>query len=51
MVGVVVPLFLWVEQNKEKNPTISRENTVLWHQRPWHIRKKGLQVLHGNGMV
>ena len=27
---------------EEKNPTISREKTMLWHQRLGHIREKGL---------
>ena len=30
---------------------VSREKTMLWHQRHGHIGKKGLQILHGNGMV
>jgi hypothetical protein len=24
---------------------------MLWHQRPRHIREKGLRLLHGKGMV
>jgi hypothetical protein len=36
---------------EEKTPTISRENTMLWHQRLGHIREKGLLVLHSKGMV
>ena len=31
--------------------TVSRENTMLWHQRLGHIGEKDLQILHGNGMV
>ena len=30
---------------------VSKEKTVLWHQRLGHIGEKGLQILHGNGMV
>jgi hypothetical protein len=36
---------------EEKNPTVSGENTMLWHQRLGHIREKGLRLLHGKGMV
>jgi hypothetical protein len=36
---------------EEKNPTVSGEKTMLWHQRLGHIGEKGLQVLHGKGMV
>jgi len=27
------------------------EKIMLWHQRLGNIREKGLQILHGNGMV
>ena len=30
---------------------VSGEKTMLWHQRLGHIGEKGLQILHGNGMV
>ena len=30
---------------------VSGEKTMLWHQRLGHIGGKGLQILHGNGMV
>ena len=30
---------------------VSREMTMLWKQRLGHIGEKGLQTLHGNGMV
>ena len=30
---------------------VSGEKTMLWHQRLRHIGDKGLQILHGNGMV
>ena len=30
---------------------VSRENTMLWHQRLGHIGEKGLWILHGNVMV
>jgi hypothetical protein len=36
---------------EDKTPTISREKTMLWHQRLGHIGEKGLQALHGKGMV
>jgi hypothetical protein len=36
---------------EEKNTTVSRKKTMLWHQRMGHIREKGLQVLHSKGMV
>lgn len=34
-----------------KNHTISREKTMFWHQILGHIKKKGLWLLHSNGMV
>jgi hypothetical protein len=36
---------------EDKTPTISRGKTMLWHQRLGHIGEKGLQALHGKGMV
>jgi hypothetical protein len=36
---------------EERNPTISGEKVMLWHQRLGHIREKGLRLLHGKGMV
>ena len=35
----------------EKTLVVSREKTVLWHQRPRHIGENGLQIIHGYGMV
>jgi len=40
-----------VPESGVENPVISKENTMLWHQRLGHIGKKGLQIIHGNGMV
>jgi hypothetical protein len=34
-----------------KNPRVSGEKTMLWHQRLGHIREKGIRVLHIKGMV
>ena len=34
-----------------ENLVVSEENTMLWHQRLGNIREKGLQILHGKGMV
>jgi hypothetical protein len=36
---------------EERNPTVSGEKIMLWHQRLGHIREKGLQLLHNKGMV
>jgi hypothetical protein len=36
---------------EERTPTVSGEKVMLWHQRLGHIREKGLQLLHGKGMV
>jgi hypothetical protein len=36
---------------EERTPTIFGEKVMLWHQRMGHIREKGLQLLHGKGMV
>lgn len=38
-------------EKEVKAPTISREKTMLYHQRLGHIGEKGLQVLHDNDMV
>ena len=42
--------FVVLESGVE-NLVVSRENTMLWHQSLRHIGEKGLQILHGNGMV
>ena len=34
-----------------ENLVVSREKTMLWHQRFGHIGEKGLQILHGKGMA
>lgn len=40
-----------VPESGAKNIVVSREKTMLWHQRLGHIGEKGLQILHGKGMV
>ena len=40
-----------VPESGAENLVISRERTILWHQRLRHIGEKGLQILHGKGMV
>jgi hypothetical protein len=44
-------IFLDIGDEEEKTPTVSREKAMLWHQRLGRIREKGLQLLHGKGMV
>jgi len=39
------------EGEEDKTPMVSREETILWHQRLGHTREKGLQALHDKGMV
>jgi hypothetical protein len=51
MVGVIVPLFLILELKKKKLLQSLEKKVMLWHQRLRHIREKGLQLLHGKGMV
>jgi hypothetical protein len=36
---------------EERTPTVSGEKVMLGHQRPRHIREKGLRLLHGKCMV
>jgi hypothetical protein len=36
---------------EERNPTVSGEKVMLWHQILGHIKEKGLRILHGKGMV
>ena len=40
-----------VPESGAKILVVSRENTMLSHQRPGHSGEKGLRILHGNGMV
>ena len=40
-----------VPESRAESLAVYREKTMLWHQRLGHIREKGLQILHGNGMV
>jgi hypothetical protein len=40
-----------IGDKEEKNPTVSGEKDMLWHQRLGHIREKGIRLLHGKGMV
>jgi hypothetical protein len=44
-------IFPDIRVEEERNPTVSREKVMLWHQRLGHIRKKGLRLLHGKGKV
>jgi hypothetical protein len=44
----IVPDIVFEE---ERTPTISREKVMLSHQRLGHIGEKGIQLLHGKGMV
>jgi len=44
--GALVMLFLKVE-----HLVVSREKTILWHQRFGHIGEKVFRILHGIGMV
>jgi hypothetical protein len=36
---------------EDRTPTVSGEKVMMWHQILWHIREKGLRLLHGKGMV
>eukprot|EP00253_Pinus_taeda_P026535 PITA_26535 len=40
-----------VPKSGAENLVVSGEKTMLWHQRLGHIGEKGLQRLHGKGMV
>jgi hypothetical protein len=40
-----------VGEEEEKNPKVSRQKVMLWHQRLGHIGEKGLRLLHNKGMV
>ena len=40
-----------VLESGAKNLVVSGEKTLLWHKRLGHIGEKGLQILHGKGMV
>jgi len=40
-----------VSESGVENLVVSREKTMMWHQRLGHIREKGLRILHGEGMV
>jgi hypothetical protein len=51
MMGVTVPLFLILEPKMKRNPTVSGEKAMLWHQILGHIREKGFRLLYGKGMV
>jgi hypothetical protein len=42
---------LEIRVEEGKTHVVSREKSMLWHQILGHIREKGLQVLHGKGMV
>jgi len=40
-----------VGNQEDITPTISRGNTMIWHQILGHTREKGLQQLHGKSMA
>eukprot|EP00253_Pinus_taeda_P021636 PITA_21636 len=40
-----------VPESGAENLVVSREKTILWHQRLGHIGEKGLRILHGKCMV
>ena len=40
-----------VPESGAKNIVVSREKTMLWHQRLGHIGEKVIRILHGKGMV
>ena len=40
-----------VPESGAESLAVFGEKTMLWHQRLGHIGEKGLQILHGNGMV
>ena len=40
-----------VPESGVESLAVSREKTMLWHQRLGHIGEKGLRILHRNGMV
>lgn len=40
-----------VPESGAENIVVSREKTMLWHQRLGHNGENSLRILHGNGMV
>ena len=40
-----------VPESGAENLVVSRERTMVWHQRLGHIGEKGLRILQGNGMI
>eukprot|EP00253_Pinus_taeda_P008764 PITA_08764 len=40
-----------VAESGAENLVVSREKTMLWHQRLGHIGEKGLRIIHAKGMV
>jgi hypothetical protein len=44
-------ILLDIGVEEERNPTVSGEKVMLWHQRLGHSGEKGLRLLHGKGMV
>ena len=40
-----------VRESGVENLVVSREKTMLWHQRLGKIGEKGLRILHGKGIV
>ena len=39
-----------VPESGAENVVVSREKTILWHQRLGNIGEKRLRILHGKGM-
>jgi len=44
-----IDLDIGVEE--ETTPTVSGEKVTMWHKKLGHIGEKGIQLLHGKGMV
>jgi hypothetical protein len=44
-------IFLEQKNEGDKTNTVPEKKTMLWHQRLGHIGEKGLQTLHGKGMI
>jgi len=40
-----------VPKSGVENLVVSREKTMMWHQRLGNIEEKGLRILHCKGMV
>jgi hypothetical protein len=51
LMGVTFRFSLSREINKTQTNIVPGKKTMFWHQRLGHIGEKGLQTLHGKGMV